>query len=186
MVTDLDSLYVALQGLVATASGVAQGRVILAEQGRPPPTPHGDLYATYKPVPVRAVGHPRTARQLVDATEPFNEAELGAGWQDFEATTISQLELMLSCNFLNGAARDAAWRMHNANFRWPVQERLHADSIGWRYASEARDLTAIERAGFQPRYQVDVHLWIEVSITDSVLRANSFSFRLEDEDGNVL
>lgn len=166
------------------ASGISPPEnVILAEQGRTPPE---GLYATYKPTPVRAVGHPRTSHELVDATEDFNEAELGSGWQDFEATTISQLELLLSCNFMNEGARDAAWRMHHANFRWPVQERLHANNIGWRNASEVRDLTAIYQAGHQPRYQVDVNLWIEVSVTDSVLRAAGFSTVIEDAAGNVL
>jgi len=181
MITALEDLYTELQALVSDASGVTT--VILADQGAPPPD---GLYATYKPIPVRAVGAPRTSRELVDATEDFNESLLGADWQDFEATTISQLELMVSCNFLNGTARDAAWRMHNANFRWPIQQRLHTAGIGWRYASEIRDLTAIWQADYQPRWQVDVNLWIETSITDSVLRANGFSYTIEDEDGNVL
>lgn len=186
MITSLDALYTELQGIVATATGISTSRVILADQGRPPPEPQGDLYATYRPIPVRAVGYPRVSRTLVDATEDFNETELGTDWQDYEATTISQMELMLSCNFLNGAARDAAWKMHNANFRWPVLERLHTARIGWRKASEIRRLTGIDQAGFQPRYQVDVDLYIEVSITDDVLRANSFALTIEDEAGNVL
>lgn len=181
MITALDELYVELQELVQTASGVPLA--ILADQGQTPPF---GLYATYKPTPIRAIGHPRKSRALLDATEDFNESLLGADWQDFEETTISNLELMLSCNFLNGTARDAAWRMHNANFRWPIQERLWTAGIGWRNASEARDLTAIWQADYQTRWQVDVFLWIETQITDSVLRANGFSYTIEDEDGNVL
>lgn len=186
MITELDSLYVALQRLVSLASGVPQARVILADQGRPPPEPVGDLYATYLPVPVRAVGQPRKSRELVPAVEDFNESLLGADWEDFEETTISQLDLMVSCNFLNGAARDAAWRMHNANHRWPVTEALWADKIGWRYASEARRLTNIDQAGFQPRYQVDLFVYVETQITDEVLRAAGFSYNIEDKAGNVL
>lgn len=181
MIENLDELYVALQNLVETASGVET--VILADQGRPAPD---GLYATYDPIPVRAVGHPRTSRDLVDATEDFNEEKLGKDWQDFEATTISQIELMVSCNFLNEGARDAAWRMHNAMFRWPVQEITHENGIAWRSNSEIRNLTALSQGGLQPRYQVDAHLWIEVGVTDQVLRANGFDFKIEDEAGNVL
>ena len=183
-VESLDALYTDLQRLVFIASGVDQGRVILADQGRPPPEPQGDLYATYNPIPVRAVGHPRTSLALVDPVADYNESLLGSDWQDFEATTITQLDLMLSCNFLNEGARDAAWKLHNANFRYPVTDQLWSMQAGWRFASDVRRLTDIYQAGLQPRYQVDVHLYIATQIKDAILRAAGFSVSVEDEDGN--
>ena len=183
-VESLGALYTDLQRLVSIASGVDQGRVILADQGRPPPEPQGDLYATYNPIPVRAVGQPRTSLALVDPVQDYNESLLGTDWQDFEATTITQLDLILSCNFLNEGARDAAWKMHNANFRYPVADQLWSMQVGWRGASEVRRLTDIYQAGLQPRYQVDVNLYVETQITDEILRAAGFSLNVEDEDGN--
>jgi hypothetical protein len=184
MITDLDQLYQGFQTLVSTASGVDQSRVILADQGRPAPA--SDLYATYKPVPVRAYGFPRTNLKEIDAVQDFNESLLGADWQDLEATTVSQLEIMLSCNFLNEGAREAAWQMHNANHRLPVTEVLYTNSIGWQYASEIRDLTGVTQASVQPRYQLDVYLFVETKITDDILSAAGFSVNIEDEKGNTL
>jgi len=181
MITSIEDLYGSLQSLISTATGV--GTVILADQGRPAPE---GLYATYNPVPIRAVGHPRQSRELVAAEEDFNESLLGADWEDYDATTISQMELTLSVNFFNEGARDAAWKMHNAMHRWPVQERLYTAGIAWRGNSEVRRLTEVIQAGLQPRYQVDANLWIEVAITEQVLRANSFYMQVEDKAGNVL
>ena len=186
MIESLDQLYVDLQRIVALASGVSEDRVILADQGRPPPEPAGTLYATYNPVIVRAYGQPRSERELVDATEDFNESLLGADWQDFEETTISQAELLVSCNFLNEGARDAAWRMHNANHRWPIQEALWVADLGWRYCSEVRNLTGLYQAGAQPRYQTDWNVYAEMAVTDSVLRAAGFSYTVEDKAGNTI
>ena len=183
MIETIDQLYTGLRDIIATASGVEQSAVILADQGRPAPD---TLYATYKPVPVRAVGAPRTSLALVDATEPYDEALLGADWQDFEATTITSMEMMVSCNFLNEGAANAATRLPNANFRLPVLERLRSYGIGWRRCSEVRDLTGLLQAGLQPRYQVDLDIWVESRITDNVLRAAGFSLTVEDSDGNEL
>ncbi len=186
MIETIDQLYTGLRDVIAAASGVDQSRVILADQGRPPPDPPDELYATYKPVPVRAVGHSRTALELVDATESYDEDLLGADWQDFEATTVTQMDLLISCNFLNEGAANAATRMPNANFRYPILERLYSYGFGWRNCSEIRDLTGVLQAGLQPRYQVDLNIWAESRITDTILRAAGFSLTIEDESGNEL
>src|SRR5690625_3916014 len=172
----IDELHTAFQALVKVASGVEA--VILANQGRPEPK---GLYATYNPVPVRAVGHPRKARQDV----PAQNSDI-PGWTDFAETTVTQMDFLLSCNFFNAGAKDAAMRMHNANCRWPVQELLFTHGIGWRDCSEVRSLTALSQGGLQPRFQVDVRLYIEASVTDVVLRAAGFALRITDEDGNQL
>jgi len=184
--TSLDDLYVDLQRIVSLASGVPLSRTILAEQGRPAPEPEDELYATYNPIPVRAVGQPRQELSLVDATEDFNETLLGADWQDFEQTVISQLELMVSINFFNDGARDSAWRMHNANHSWSVTDALWAAEIGWRYCSDVRNMTDLLQAGLQQRYQVDLNLYVETAIVDNVLRAAGFSVTIEDEAGNIV
>jgi len=186
MIATIDQLYAGLQDIVATAGGVDQSRVILADQGRPPPEPADALYATYKPVPVRAVGHSRADLALVDATEPYDESLLGPDWQDFEATTVTQLEMMVSINFLNEGAAGAAARMPNANFRLPILERLRSYGFGWRRCSEVRDLTGLFQAGLQPRYQVDLDIWVESRVTDDILRAAGFSLTVEDAEGNEL
>lgn len=171
-----EDLYEAFQTLVRVASGVET--VILANQGRPEPK---GLYATYNPVPVRAVGHPR--RQRFDV--PAQDSDI-PGWTDFAESTITQMDFLLSVNFFNEGARDAAWRMHNANFRAPVQELLFTHGIGWRTCSEVRSLTELSQGGLQPRYQVDVRLYVEAEVTDIVLRAAGFALVMHDEDGNLI
>lgn len=182
MIEALDELHVALQELVSTASGVPLSRVILADQGRPPPDPPDELYATYNPIPVRAYGQPRKDRELT----PAEETGPTQNWEDLAETTVTQLDLMLSVNFLNENARDAAMKMQNANFRVPVHAILWNNGIGWRNASEVRRLTELTQGGLQPRYQTDVDLFIETSITDTVLAAAGFSFEIEDNSGNTV
>lgn len=172
----IDELHATFQALVQAASGVET--VILANQGRPAPK---GLYATYNPVPVRAVGHPRKTRTDV----PAQDSDI-PGWTDFAESTITQMDFLLSVNFFNEGAKNAAWKLHNANFRTPVQELLFVRGIGWRYCSEVRSLTALSQGGLQPRYQVDVRLYVEASVTDTVLRAAGFALRIEDDDGNLI
>lgn len=176
----LSSLYVALQGLISVASGINRDRVVLADQGRPG-LPGLEVYATYKPVPVRAYGFPNRERALTPAINTVLPNHL-----DFSEKTRTQLELSLSCNFLNSGAQEAAWKIHNANFRSVVMEYLYTYKIGWRYASNPRDLTNLLQAGLQQRYQIDVQLFVETEITDVVLRANGFSIEVVDEGGNLL
>jgi hypothetical protein len=42
------------------------------------------------------------------------------------------------------------------------------------------------QAGLQPRYQSDIHLFIEASVSYTVLRAAGFSLELSDDTGNPL
>ena len=171
----------AVRQIVALASGLSVDRLILSGQGRS--IKDDDvLYGTYKPYPVRAYGHPRKDRALAVVDDDSPEQ----GWEDFEETTVSQLELLVSVNFINDGARDCVWRVQNANFRQPVIELLRENNIGWRYASEARRLTGLHQAGFQSRWQVDIHMVVEAEITDSVLRAAGFDLEIQDEFGNVI
>jgi hypothetical protein len=205
MIEALDELHVALQEVVSVASGVPLSRVILADQGRGPPEPPNSLYATYNPVPVRAYGQPRKDRTLVEGERTALQVDdtsvlavddsgtllgLATGpstdHQDLEEITVTQLELMLSVNFLNEGARDAAMKMQNANFRYPVSVLLNTNQIGWRNASEIRRLTQLTQGGLQPRYQTDLDLFVEMGITDNILRAAGFSFTVEDESGNTV
>ena len=186
MIDSLDQLYEAFQTLVSAASGVDENRVILANQGTPVPQPENDLYATYNPIPIKAYGFPRTSLKEVDAVQDFNETLLGPNWQDLEATTIRQLDMMVSCNFINGGAREASWQIHAANHRLPINEILYFNKIGWRFASEIRDLTGVTQAGVQPRYQVDLNLYVETEITDEILSAAGFKVNIEDKQGNTL
>lgn len=169
-ITELETFF---QQLVADASGVET--VILADQDRSAPS---GLYATYKPVPVRAYGHPRRNREDVDAIDS-NIYE----WTDFNETVITSMEFMLSCNFFNEGADSAAARVHNANFRISVQELLYVNEVAWRYCSEVRNLTVLSQAEMQPRFQLDIHLYVEMEVTEVVLRAAGFVFSTFNENG---
>ena len=181
----LDALQVEVADLIRAASGV--NAMIQADQGQAPPS---ELYGTYKIHPIRAYGQPRDTRALTPAEEPGPTDD----WEDLAITTISQMELMVSVNFIQPVAsdatgygaRDAAWRLHNSNFRATISERLYNAGLGWRYASDVRDLTGLDRAGIQQRHQVDVYLVAEMSITDTVLRAAGASVSITDDFGNIL
>lgn len=176
MIEAVSELHTAFQQLVKVATGVPV--VILANQGRDAPT---GLHATYNPVPVRAIGAPRRSRidvPAVDCDVP--------DWTDIEEITISQMKFMLSVNLFNEGAKDAAWKLHNANFRYSVRQVLWVNQMGWRGCSEVRNLTSLMQASLQPRYQVDMHLVVETSVSDLILRAAGFSFEIYDESGQLL
>lgn len=175
----IEELHPVFQQLVQLATGVET--VILANQGKPAPT---GLYATYLPVPVRAYGHVRRERTEVAATEPF-DPELG-DWTDFDEKALTSMQFILSVNILNEGAATAAMKLHNANFRSPVSQFLYAHKIAWRYVGDTRNLTGLMQAGVQPRYQSDIHLFIEASVSYTVLRAAGFSVEIRDERGNLL
>lgn len=167
----IEDLYPALQELVRITTGV--DLVILANQGAPAPE---GLYATYSLTPIRAYGHSKVERELTPATEPTDPA-LG-DWQDFHEKVLTQMHCMLSVNILNAGASTAALKLHNANFRAPVRDFLFRNRIGWRYASDSRNLTGRMQAGIQPRYQVDIHLFIEAEVSYTVLRAAGFNVEI--------
>jgi hypothetical protein len=175
---NIADLYEVLQNIVVLASGVPLDSVILADQGETAPS---GLHATYKLIPVRAVGHPRKEREDIAAydTTVYD-------WTDFEETTFSQMEFILSCNFFNEGAENAAWKMHNANFIESLKQYLYVNSIAYRYCSEVRNLTQLAQAGMQPRYQVDVHLYIESEVSEIVLRAAGFTLEIIDTNSHVL
>lgn len=175
----IEELYPAFQQLVQLAAGVET--VIRANQGKPAPS---GLYATYLPVPVRAYGHVRRDRTEVPATEPF-DPELG-DWTDFDEKALTSMQFILSVNILNEGAATAAMKLHNANFRGPISKFLYENKIAWRYVSDTRNLTGLMQAGVQPRYQSDIHLFIEASVSYTVLRAAGFSVEIRDERGNLL
>lgn len=170
---NIDDLTDVFHSLVSLASGVNTERVILADQGRAPPA-GTELYVTYKPVPVRAYGQPGRKLEHIAPVEDVDES-LGDDWTDLQETVASSMEFMLSVNFLNEGADMAAMMMQNANFRTPVSEYLFRNHIAWRYASSARNLTGLMQAGIQPRWQTDIHLFIEHEVSYSVLRAAGFT-----------
>lgn len=170
----IEELYPVFQRLVQLATGVET--VILANQTTAPPT---GLYATYLPVPVRAYGHSR--RERVDITPPEDFDPALGDWTDFDERALTAMQFILSVNVLNEGAATAAMRLHNANFRGPVSKYLFENSIAWRYVSDARNLTGKFQAGLQPRYQADIHLFIEAAVSYPVLRAAGFSVELKFE-----
>lgn len=176
-VESVDELYGVLAKLVRDASGYEVA--ILADQGRAPPA---GAYATYKPIPVRAYGQPRRVRTDVPAVEPVPDF----AWTDMKETLITSLEMMVSINFFDDGAQNAALRMQQAQFRQPISDYCFANGIAWRYVSESRNLTGVEMGDMQQRYQVDLHLWIETQVTDIILRAAGFSIVIDDENGNEL
>lgn len=174
----IEEMYPALQQLVKLATGV--DTVILADQGYPAPE---GLYATYNLVPVKAYGHVR--RKRVDVPAVDVDPSLGE-WTDFEETALTSMQCMLSVNIHNEGAATAMMKLHNANFRAPIRDHLYANQIAWRYVSDARNLTGRLQAGLQPRYQADVHLYIEAAVSYTVLRAAGFTVEIRDESGNLL
>ncbi|MFE8049310.1 phage neck terminator protein [Brenneria goodwinii] len=170
----IDQLHSVLQELVAMSSGV--DTVILADQGRDAPT---GLYATYKPIPIRAYGWSRRRRELIPATEETDPAL--EQWQDLRETVVTSMEFMLSVNIINEGADTAIMRLHNANLRQPVSEFLYRNEIAWRHVSTCRNLTGIIQAGIQPRWQADIHLFIEHTISYELLRAAGFHVQFTNE-----
>ena len=99
----------------------------------------------------------RIQREVVAPIEEVDPS-LGDDWTDFNETACSALELMISVNFFNAGAAQAAMMLQNANFRLPVSQYLFQNKIARRYASTPRNLSALYQAGIQQRYQSDIQL----------------------------
>ncbi|EIX9048198.1 hypothetical protein ORL88_12340 [Klebsiella oxytoca] len=177
---EISELHELLQGLVSVCTGLDRWRIILADQGRAPPA-GGTLYATYNPIPVRAYGQPSQRLEYIDALEEHDEA-LGDDWQDLEEITASSMEFMISVNFFNEGAQQAAMRLHNANFRSPVSDYLFMNKLAFRYVSNPRNLSTHYQSGIQPRWQADIFIFVEHEVGDDVLRAAGFSVEFLREE----
>lgn len=177
---DISDLYELLQGLVSICTGLDTSRIVLADQGRSPP-PGNTLYATYNPIPVRAYGHPSQRLEFAPAHESHCD-NLGEDWQDLEEITATSMEFMISVNFFNDGARQAAMMLHNANFRSPVSDYLFTHQLGFRYVSNPRNLSTHSQSEIQQRWQADIHMFISHEVTSAVLRAAGFSLQFITEE----
>ncbi|TNV22831.1 hypothetical protein FH968_01955 [Buttiauxella sp. B2] len=177
---DIRELHCLLQELVSICSGIRTERIVLADQGRAPPAGNS-LYATYNPIPVRAYGQPSQWLEDIDALEAFDPA-LGENWKDLEEITATSMEFMISVNFYNEGASQAAMLLHNANFRSPVSDYLFLNQLGFRYVSNPRNLSTHFQAGIQPRWQADIFMFINQEVSSQVLRAAGFSLELITEE----
>lgn len=176
-VSAISELYKPIKDVMTAATGV--NRILLSGQGEPVIT---GTYGTYNPILVRAYGAPRHEQTDVAAIAPIPSFE----WQDMAWDTITAVELMVSVNFLGPDSRDVIWQLQRANYRLPVQEMLRQYGMAWRYTSDVRDLTAIEQADVQLRYQCDVNLFVETMHRDIIYRAASVETQVFDEYGNQL
>ncbi|CNL65359.1 Uncharacterised protein [Yersinia pseudotuberculosis] len=177
---DIKELLPAFQSLVSQASDIDLSRVIPADQGRAAPSGNA-IYATYKPVPIRAYGQVRRRREHIAPIEAFDES-LGSVWTDLQEIACTSMEFMLSVNIFNEGADSAVMRLHNANFRMPISEFLFRNNIAWRYASNCINLTGMLQAGIQPRWRTDIHLFIEQTVSYAVLRAAGFEVQIKERD----
>jgi hypothetical protein len=176
---EISELHELLQGLISICSGIKTDRIILADQGRSPPG-GGTLYATYNPIPVRAYGQPSQRLEYIEALEDFDPA-LG-DWKDLEEITASSMEFMISVNFYNEGASQAAMLLHNANFRSSVSDFLFLNQLGFRYVSNLRNLNAHFQGGIQPRWQADIFMFVNQEVSSKVLRAAGFSLEFLTEE----
>lgn len=177
----LKSMWPDFQELISLATGITKSRVILADQGQSAPSGNA-LWATYKPVPIRTYGFPRRNRELVPATYPTTIPN----WKDYNETLQYHLEVMLSVNIYNDGASDAAWRAFHADLLGDIPEFLYKKGIGWRYASDIRNLTALQQASYQERYQFDLHLFIDGDVSANILTVAAFNIKIENEDGTII
>ncbi len=178
----IEEMYPVFQQLISLAAVVPLERVVLADQGRNPPIGNS-LYATYNPVPVRAYGQIRRKREFIPAIAETDPA-LAEDWQDLQETSCTSMEFLLSVNLLNTGAATAAMHLANANFLTPVSDYLFRHKIAWRFSSNFRNFTGLLQAGLQPRYQADIHLFIEKTASYALLRAAGFDIQIRERDSS--
>ncbi|WP_416425587.1 hypothetical protein RAM80_07470 [Pseudomonas sp. App30] len=174
---DINDLNPIWQQIICSLTGAAANRVILANQGRPMPG-GTDLSASYLLVPLRAYGWPTFDYVDVPAVEPADPS-LGT-WTDWDVTMKTTMVFQLSVNLFNDGAGTAVMNLPNGNFRPDIASLLRQNKAGWFKSSQPRNLTALQNAGMQPRYQCDLTLYAEVETTYAVLRAAGFRYEVTD------
>lgn len=176
---DINDLNPIWQQLVCLLTGAATNRVILANQGRPMPGGTA-LSASYLLVPIRAYGWPTFSYIDVPASGVFPVDPRLGNWTDYEMTMHTTMVFQLSVNLFNEGAATAVLNFQNGNFRPDVASLMRANKAGWFKTSSPRNLTTLQNAGIQPRYQCDLTLYAEVDTTYAVLRAAGFTFEVID------
>ncbi|WP_213881204.1 hypothetical protein [Pseudomonas sp. dw_358] len=174
---DINELNPIFQQVVALLTGADLNRVILANQGKPMPGGTA-LSASYLLVPIKAYGWPTLRYDDAVDLEPADPS-LG-DWTDYDVTMQSTMIFTLSVNIFNEGAATAAMSLPNGNFRADIAALLRQYRIGWFQTSPPRNLTVLQNAGIQPRYQCDLTLYAEVETTYAVLRAAGFSYEVSD------
>ena len=98
----------------------------------------------------------RIQREVVAPIEEVDPS-LGDDWTDFNETACSALELMISVNFFNAGAAQAAMMLQNANFRLPVSQYLFQNKIAALCQHPQKSQCAVPSRD-QQRYQSDIQL----------------------------
>lgn len=124
----------------------------------------------------------------VQSEEGFGQAEksLEANGQDFLAITKTQKVVTVSLNFYRDGAMAFAGALREANKRYPVQGILYLGKLGWQRLGPINNLTALLNGNMEERAQVNLYLYAEDAVQDTVNRAYKVKFTTSDEDGHVL
>lgn len=115
------------------------------------------------------VGTPRISTIARDSRKYKNETT----GPDLDETIAGLRSLDFSVTCYRGDAADRAERARMAFRQTWVQEELLKTHLAFTSISEVRNLTEVEDAGMSDRFQFDVTLMTEQSITDVVLAIES-------------
>lgn len=124
----------------------------------------------------------------VQAEEGFGQAmkSLEAAGQDFTDITKTQKVVTVSLNFYRDGAMAYAGALREANKRYPVRGILYLAQLGWQRLGPINNLTALLNGNMEERAQVNLYLYAEDTVEDTVNRARKVKFTTSDEDGHVL
>lgn len=173
---DIIELNKPFQELIHLATGYPLNRILVANQGQSSPR---DPFCTFRIMPTGTQGAPRREQTLV----PTQDCNI-PNWMDTEETTIQRVKIRVSVQFFRDGAKDAAWKMHNCNWRTPIANHLLINKMQWSGATSPNNLTDLEQAEYRQRYQLDVNLIVEGKVKDLILLAHSIAWNIDDEEGN--
>lgn len=124
----------------------------------------------------------------VQTEDGFGQAmkSLEVAGQDFTDITKTQKVVTVSLNFYRDGAMVYAGALREANKRYPVRGILYLAKLGWQRLGPINNLTALLNGNMEERAQVNLYLYAEDTVEDTVNRARKVKFTTSDEDGHVL
>lgn len=104
-----------------------------------------------------------------------------------EQSTTTHFNLTFNMNFFRGdLAYNYASAFDQANKRPPVSSFLRANDLGWRRVAPTNNLTALQNSNFESRYQRDLFLYVDNTVTDIINPVYRVETEVQEEDSSIL
>lgn len=107
-------------------------------------------------------------------------------YKDIEVTVKTCLNVTTSINFYRGDARDQANKIRQMDKLPSFSDVLLVNGIGWLSTGVANNLTTLNQGQQEPRFQIDIELLLEETMSETVQAIYTVGVEVYDENNNQI